>query len=299
MGHDGGVVAGGACAMVTTMACFAGREHPAVARTGAGRARIGNKKRGGLLLSGSGQDKAIGRAWVASVLLLSCLAGCALQEPLEPSAAITKTVTPVEETLGWSAVRFRLHWPEGQEPRWYPDLFIADRVVGPVLDAERGGIALWRFHRRAARDGAGRQFSFLFYTTPKRAREINQRIAASPDLARWQRLGIIDAVVYQDPSSPGWNRVEGTSDRSWSPPMQRAWPYFIMGVSQLWLELIRELSQAPALPKQPQARYARISERMDQLWREEGSHALLHHLNAIFGYRELEVVRREVDLMRF
>ena len=81
--------------------------------------------------------------------------------------------------------------------------------------------------------------------------------------------------------------------------MQRAWPYFIMGVSKLWLELIRELGRDPDLPSQPLARYAALSERVDRHWREEGGHALLHHLNAMFGYRELEVVRRKVEVMRF
>ena len=32
-------------------------------------------------------------------------------------------------------------------------------------------------------------------------------------------------------------------------------------------------------------------ERVSQLWFKEGQHALLHHLSAVFGYRELLVVK--------
>ena len=79
--------------------------------------------------------------------------------------------------------------------------------------------------------------------------------------------------------------------------MQRAWPYYIMGVSRLWLDLIREYGQSDDLPRASKKRYATISQTLDSLWRDEGGHALLHHLSAIFAYREVEVLRREP--MRF
>jgi hypothetical protein len=47
----------------------------------------------------------------------------------------------------------------------------------------------------------------------------------------------------------------------------------------------------------PEARYAAIGEALDALWHDEGGPALLHHLNAMFGYREVQVLRRE--LLRF
>jgi len=231
-------------------------------------------------------------------LLLLGLAGCAAQ-PVHPA-----TTTGTHESSAFTArrpywwyVRFRLRWPEGEEPLWYPDLFIADQVIGPVLDAEQGCIALWRFHRRAARDAAGRQFSFIYYASPGMARKVNARIAANPWLARWQRKGIIETVMYDDPGKPRRHGIGDTSDKSWAPEMQRAWPYYIMGVSRLWLELIREYERTGHLPWSPEARYAAINQKIDRLWRDEGGHALLHHLSAVFGYQKIAVVRRE--LMRF
>jgi len=231
-------------------------------------------------------------------LLLFNLAGCAAQ-PVPPATASGAHGggSFAARHPYWWYVRFRLHWPKGEEPPWYPDLFIADRVVGPVLGAEQGKIALWRFHRRAARDGAGRQFSFIFYTSPAEAREINAQIAANPLLAQWQRQGVTETVMYDDPAKPQRPGIGDTSDKSWTPEMQRAWPYYIMGVSRLWLELIREYGHGRNLPRSPKERYMAINQKIDRLWRDEGGHALLHHLSAVFGYQEISVVRRE--LMRF
>jgi hypothetical protein len=230
---------------------------------------------------------------IAACCLLLCLAGCATFSEAPPQAAKTLAVATAAPDYWWY-VRFRLRWPEGEQPLWYPDLFIADQVIGPMLNAEAAPIKLWRFHRRAARDHAGRQFSFIFRASAETARRINTRIAAHPLLAQWQRQGVIRQVLYDDPAKPRRPGIGDTSDASWTPEMQRAWPYFIMGVSRLWLELIREYAQASNLPEDPQARYAALSQTLDARWRAEGGHALLHHLSAVFGYQEVEVVRRQV-----
>lgn len=227
--------------------------------------------------------------------LLLCLIGCAAQ----PVAMTTEpAVAPAAEAgASWWYVRFRLRWPEGEEPSWYPDLLLADRVIGPALVAERAGIERWRFHRRAARDGAGRQFSFIFRAAPATARRVNARIEADPWVIRLQEQGIVQTVSYDDPDRPQRPGIGDTSDPNWSLPMQRAWPYFIEGASRLWLELIREFAKKEGWPAEPLARYAAIEKALNDLWRNEGGHALLHHLSAVFGYQELEVMRQ--DVMRF
>lgn len=231
--------------------------------------------------------------WIgALVLLVGMLGGCAT-----PPEAMTVVAGPAGKAESWWYVRFRLTWPEGEEPLWWPDLLLADQVVRPVLDAERATISLWRFHRRAARDEAGRQFSFIFRATPATAARINARIAADPLLAHLQGERVVQTVGYDDPDHPQRLGIGDTSDKSWPPEMQVAWPYFIMGVSRLWLELIREIGKKQEWPKEPLARYAAIEKALNELWQDEGGHALLHHLSAVFGYRELAVTRRE--LMRF
>jgi len=66
-----------------------------------------------------------------------------------------------------------------------------------------------------------------------------------------------------------------------------------MGVSRLWLELIRGLERDGDWARAPETRYAAIGDAKDGLWRSEGGNALLHHLNAVFGYWEVQILRRE------
>ena len=73
---------------------------------------------------------------------------------------------------GWWYTRFKMKWPQDVEPSWHIDLLIAHQIVSPVLDQYRDRIKLWRFHRRASRDQNGHQFSFIFYSTAKTARQI-------------------------------------------------------------------------------------------------------------------------------
>jgi hypothetical protein len=248
------------------------------------------------------------RGWGLALLAILWLGGCALApaQPDTPRPAVAEPTVAdpavadaavAPDALYWWYVRFRMHWPEGEEASWYPDVWLADRLLGPVLEAEAGSIDLWRFHRRAARDGAGRQFSFIFRATPTTAARINARIRGDALVHRLQRDGILSQVVFEDPARPQRPGIGDTSDSAWSPEMQRAWPHFIMGVSRLWLELIREIQQGGDWPLHPADRYAAISDAIDAHWRNEGSHALLHHLNAVFGYREVQILRRE--LMRF
>ena len=241
--------------------------------------------------------------WVVVLLLGFWLGGCAVlpagPEPLETRpATLPETRAEVPgDGLYWWYVRFRMAWPEGEEAPWHPDLWLADRVLGPVLDEEADALTLWRFHRRAARDGAGRQFSFIFRASPETAARVNDRIRADA-VVRWMQAdGLLKAVVFEDPARPSRPGIGDTSDPAWTPAMQRAWPYFIMGVSRLWLELIRELDRDGGWPSAPEARYAAISDALDMQWRNEGGHALLHHLNAVFGYKEVQILRRE--LLRF
>ncbi len=222
---------------------------------------------------------------IAICIGLLLLPGCASQPGQVSRSGEATAVSPSasDSQESWWYVRFRLHWPDGEEPPWYPDLLLADRVIRPVLEAERDAIGLWRFHRRAARDQAGRQFSFIYRATPDTAARINADIAADPWIGRLRQRGLLEAVAFDDPARPKRPNVRDTSDPSWSPAMQAAWPHFIMGVSHLWLQLIREIERRESWPRDPLARYAAIERTLDEHWRSEGGHALLHHLSAVFG----------------
>ena len=197
---------------------------------------------------------------------------------------------PREDTLNaWWYASFRVNWPlDEEDPAFDTDVLIAHRIVGPVLDLYGKQILLWRFHRRAARDEAGHRFSFIFYTTGTNARKIYTAIDSSEVLKQLKAEGVIQQVVLDDTSTIGRPGVEATSDRNWSPQLQKAWPFFIMGVSQTWLDLIARYAEdgrrKPASIAEMRAFYREISQEVESTWKKEGGHAFLHHLNALFGY---------------
>jgi hypothetical protein len=228
-------------------------------------------------------------------LALLQLSGCASAPGPSVATPAARAATPppaAEAPLYWWFSRFRLAWPEGEPKPWHPDLLLADRVIRPILADEGDRILLWRVHRRAARDAAGRQFSFIYRTTPETARRLQARIDADPQVVRLLRNGTLMRVSHDDPAHPQRPGLGDTSDPNWTPEMRRAWPYFIMGVSELWLELIRELGESTELPRGIDARYVALDKELETLWRDQGGHALLHHLSAVFGYRELMVTSR-------
>jgi hypothetical protein len=198
--------------------------------------------------------------------------------------------TPAQERSekGWWYASFHINWPQDEDPSLDTDLLIAHRIISPVLNQYKKEILLWRFHRRAARDEAGHRFSFIFYTSAATARKIYAAIGSSPVLDQFQAEGVILRLVLDDTSTIARPGIEATSDRGWSLFLQKAWPYFIMGVSQTWLDLISQYAEdgrpEPLSPAEMKAFYQKIDQEVETVWRKEGGHAFLHHLNALFGY---------------
>jgi len=227
------------------------------------------------------------------LLLLVVITGCSSLGPVQ-----TREIKPLRpEALpsgnGWWYARFRMSWPPNTEPIWYIDLYLAHQVILPLLQAHQNDIQLWRFHRRAARDGAGRQFSFIFYASPRAARNIFQTLQSDSMVGDMKFAGIINDDVYDDPAKLTRPNIEDTSDKNWPVSIQKAWPYYIMGVSQMWLNLIAQVaddnmkSASPSSIKEIEMFYKQVNETMTDLWQKQGRHAFMHHLNAMFGYKPL------------
>ena len=204
---------------------------------------------------------------------------------------------------GWWAVRFQMNWPEDAPPAWYMDTLIAHRVVAPTLGRYQEKIDLWRFHRRASRDSAGHQFSFIFYTDLVSARLITDELRNDALVASLMRSGSVRRVLSEDTQSITKPEIADTSDPVWPPAVRQAWPYFIDGVSRSWLELIEQTAQRsrPSVDDMSvsvlQDYYRTIDKEVQEAWETQGRHAFLHHLNAIFGYAP--VVVYEKKFMKF
>jgi len=105
--------------------------------------------------------------------------------------------------------------------------------------------------------------------------------------------GVVIADIYDHPDKIGKPGIADASDPSWPAALQRSWPYYIMGASQMWLQLITETvadmptpSAALSLDQNEQL-YKEVNATLTSLWEINGQHAFLHHLNALFGYNPI------------
>jgi hypothetical protein len=231
------------------------------------------------------------------VFLTGCAAGGRPAPLTLPAGDALEDGTALEK--GWWRARIRFDWPEDEDPRWFLDLLAADRLFKPALVRHRRSLALWRFHRRAVPDASGHQFSFRFYSDRDTARRIFDEVKKDPLLAELCAAGLVKEAIFDDPGRDPDTDVGATSDPSWSSELQTAWPYYIMGVSAMWLELIHQSTGDVSPPAESTeallSYYRNLDLRMNEIWRDEAQHAFLHHLSALFGYQPLMIQK----LMRF
>ncbi len=239
----------------------------------------------------STKTKTIAVAILLSILLVGCTAH---REPvqLRSTGPVSPGSKSMENTYWWRC-NFQIVWPDDEEINWAMDLLLAHAVAFPALEKQIEDISYWRFHRRAARDNSGHQFSLLFYSTPDTASLVISDITESNVLQAAYDANLITKVIIDDPLEPQLPGIGDTSDPHWSPGLQKNWPAFIMGTSALWLGLIAEFMQeSPAEYTDIHLlleKYREVDDRITETWRTEGQHALLHHLNAVFGYQPLSI----------
>lgn len=230
-------------------------------------------------------------------LLTVLLGACAT--PQSPAESVrVDTASPSQEMEGssWWYVRFRLARNADDEVDSFLGPLIADQLLSPVIAQYASRLALWRFHRRWPDDDTGHQFSFIFLAPPAVAAPMIAQIGRDPLLTRLEADGhLVEYRAHKTNAEPPSDRA-ATSDPSWSPVIQREWPKFIMGASRMWLGLVQsEAARHPRLDLY--SRYRKVEQSLDELWYNEGNHAFFHHLSALFGYRPLRVIRR--DIMTF
>ncbi len=195
---------------------------------------------------------------------------------------------------GWWTAAFHPVWQPQEAPHWHIDALLADQLLAPLLEEFQADIRLWRFHRRAAPDAAGHRFSFMFYASPRTARVLRERLQKSSLLGSLLETGTLTRWTLRTARSSARPEVGDTSDRHWSASMQAEWPHFIMGVSRTWLGLIQAEVAGRANPSDYSVAellilYGEADLAVRGIWQQEGGHALLHHLNAVFGYEPVAI----------
>ena len=228
--------------------------------------------------------------WCVVLILLSfiLLSACTTTPQRTIPPVTMQPVNINDDTAAWRRCYFRITWPEDSEPHFEIDLLIAHRIVGPVLINHGNNMYRWRFHRRAGRDEAGHQFTFAFYSGSTHAKNIIQQLQENNVRKRLLEKEILEVAGCDSPEDMSMPGIADTSDKKWSDSVQAHWPSYIMGVSNLWLGLIDDAIATVGggntdIDSMIQD-YQQASELVTSVWRNEGQHAFLHHLNAVFGY---------------
>lgn len=188
---------------------------------------------------------------------------------------------------GWWHARFRIAWPEQQKPDWSMGALIAGEIISPVLTEFRNDIEYWRVHRRAVRDGHDHVFTFVFYSSAKTASLIYEHIDNNHGYKQLLSKQYIIWTGFDDTTTILLPEVSATSDSNWPVEIQQTWPSFIMGASQMWLDLVTEYAAQLEDNIEPIERYQKVQNRLTEVWQAEGRHALLHHLNALYAYQPI------------
>ncbi len=231
------------------------------------------------------------RFLLISVFISLLLTGCS-----SISQRQTQSVSyPLEDqhmvNPAWRSCFFKIYWPEESDLKFELDLLLAHQIVAPVLKQYGDSLYRWRFHRRANRDDAGHQFSFIFYSGSDVAAQISQKINQSRIKQRLIAENILETTGCTSADDAKQKHIEDTSDKSWPESVQRHWPTYIMGVSMTWLSLLEDVVPQSVNDEMDIdsmiAAYGDAEDQVNELWTEYGQHAFLHHLNAVFGYESL------------
>ena len=222
------------------------------------------------------------------ILAAGIAAGCMPAMPV-PAKEI-KAAHPVEnefpEGKGWWFARFRIDWPKDSTPKWQLGTQLAGEVIAPVLDQHRENLTLWRFHRRAKRDGFGHVFSFIFYSSAPAARSIYNEIEQNPLLLSLQQEKQITWVGLDKLNIITRPKIEDTSDADWPDSIRKTWPEFMMGASRMWLDLVLEIAEEQRKKGQKdKVLYENVQNQLTRTWMMEGHRAWLHHLSALYAYQ--------------
>lgn len=197
----------------------------------------------------------------------------------------------------WHNFRLRIITLENQPPRWWVDIFIIDTIVRDVISEIGSAVSLWRVHRRVARDEAGHQLTLWCYTTDSIAKTIDKLVKQHKSFNILQDNNLLRRYIHEQTGS----KIEEASDGNWPKELQKSWPYYIKGVSEMLLDLIEQIRlQSNSIDTQAdfaliESFYIDLNERLMLLWQQQGSHAFFHHINALFGYVPLVAKPRNIS----
>ena len=202
----------------------------------------------------------------------------------------------------WYRINFKIKWDRKPPANFHIDLMIIDLLINPAVNKfkEKFGDNLWTFHRAAAsNDPDGHTLLFNFYTEPKTAEKVFEFIKSNGNYSLIKKYLELDPKLTITGTEKNSFKKETISDvDNWPLEIQKSWPYYIKGSCEMFLIFIEEVKNNNNFQyKREEAEkfYVKIQNAISEKWFKYGSHAFLHHLDAIFGYELIYLQVRYQD----
>ncbi|MHA2210819.1 MAG: hypothetical protein ACXABV_16825 [Candidatus Thorarchaeota archaeon] len=208
--------------------------------------------------------------------------------------------------LHWHHVRFVL-FNGGDDDRDYR-IVHGDSVLHYMLAVEvceylvakyQDQIQSWRFHRMQIRVKEGsvypqHHFKLKLYCSSEFFRHIVMGyMKKHPVLKELKKENLLlrTEMVRSDSYD-----IKDDYDEKWPMEIKESWPLFICGVSSMWLLMVTGLyAKELVLQKIPDPSeldvwkrfdiYKAVSDKLEDIWRDWAYHSVIHHANAVFGYK--------------
>lgn len=198
-----------------------------------------------------------------------------------------------EQENGWRELRFHMNLDKDWENAEPVHLLIANELLRPSIEQFEEKMLVWRIHRMYGSPEASHRLMFKFYGPESTALQIKTQLESHESIdGLRQREGLrLEGFVTKG------SKIEDDFDGNWPEEIRAIWPYYICGASRAWLKLIERIAGnrtdfRPGISYEAKRQvYGKIRDEIDKYWAEYGSHAMLHHLNAIFGYKYIKVCR--------
>ena len=208
-----------------------------------------------------------------------------------------------EPEMHWHEVRFMIKLdtdPYKNVPIHIDDSpihpFIANEILRPILESFEQDIFLWRFHRWF-KPPKLHWFRLKIYMDKDLRSKITEMVQPHPLYQDMKKMDLLEFDKNNDISCVSSDGPNVKDDRDPDRPeeIDEIWPYYICGVSRAWLKLI-EISITKIKNKMPNGNfedklklYQSVNKHIEKMWVEWGGHAMLHHLNAVFGYKHINI----------
>ncbi len=195
----------------------------------------------------------------------------------------------------WHCINLKLKCKDVSNPEFFVALAILDLLFAPAVKKFRKDFECWRFHWSSTQND-GHRLKFFFKTSSKKAGEITKFIndlgfCAFAKSEYIETEEIKSEIFGQCESS---SKIETISDENWPGEIQKSWPHYIMGVSDMAIALVEEAKKKQEELNQSdkvklEEYYKKVEVDVALMWKKYGNHAFFHHLALMLGNKEIAV----------